>query len=157
VSLGLGVVGRKSWQKLALSFVPGWLLFAREVWQAIIERTQETTQRQVHVATQLSRVNDALSFLAEVNVTRSQHLATFQGNVEIWAKNHQDEVANLERQLREAQEEIKKVAVRIPIPTTPPPRVRTPTLLPSPRPLSPPKMRHHRPPAIPPSPQAPNP
>jgi len=55
----------------------------RIVWQAIIERTNEANERQICQATQLARVNDALSFLAEANMARNQHLANFQGNVEL--------------------------------------------------------------------------
>jgi len=57
--------------------------FAHNVWQAILERTDEDNQRQICQATQLTRFNDALAFLAEANTARSQHLATFQGNVEL--------------------------------------------------------------------------
>ena len=57
--------------------------FAHNVWQAILERTDEDNQRQICQATQLTRFNDALAFLAEANTARSQHLATIQGNVEL--------------------------------------------------------------------------
>ena len=53
------------------------------VWQAIIERTNEANERQICQATQLTQVNDALSFLAEANTAQNQHLANFQGNVEL--------------------------------------------------------------------------
>jgi len=56
---------------------------ARNIWQAIIEHTNEANERQICQATQLARVNDALSFLAEANTARNQHLANFQGNVEL--------------------------------------------------------------------------
>ena len=56
---------------------------ARNVGQAIIERTNEANEQQISQATQLTRVNDALSFLAEANTARNQHLANFQGNVEL--------------------------------------------------------------------------
>jgi len=91
--------------------------FAREIWQAIIDKTKEADQRQICQATQLARVNDALAFLGEANIARSQHLATFQGNVEIWAADHQRRVAALEKQLQEA---IQGIATRIPIPPSPP-------------------------------------
>jgi len=39
----------------------------RNIWQVIIERTNEANERQICQATQLARVNDALSFLAEAN------------------------------------------------------------------------------------------
>jgi hypothetical protein len=71
--------------------------FAREVWQAIIENTQEATQRQIGQATQLARVNDALALQAEANVARSKYLATFQGNVELCANNYQRKVDTLEQ------------------------------------------------------------
>jgi len=70
---------------------------AKDIWQAIIECTQESNERQICQATQLARVNDALSFLAETNAARNQHLANFQGNVELWATAHQDQVSTLER------------------------------------------------------------
>jgi len=40
---------------------------ARKIWQAIIERTNEANERQICQATQLTQVNDALSFLVEAN------------------------------------------------------------------------------------------
>jgi len=68
-------------------------------------------------------------------VARSQHLANFQGNVELWAEEHQkraDEqqqwVEYLEQQLQEAREETRRqaealqlLAARIPVPETPRP------------------------------------
>jgi len=69
---------------------------ARNIWQAILEHTSEANERQICQATQLAQVNDALSFLAEANAARNQHLANFQGNVEIWAAAHQNRVAALE-------------------------------------------------------------
>jgi len=109
--------------------------FAHNVWGAIIERTQEADQKQVGQATQLTRLNDSISFLAEANVARSQHLANFQGNVELWAEEHQkraDEqqqwVEYLERQLQKAREEARRqaealqlLAARIPVLETPRP------------------------------------
>lgn len=89
---------------------------ARNIWQAIIERTNEATQRQVYQATQLARVNDALAFLGEANTARHQHLATFQGNVELWADEHQRRVAELERELQHARTKIQQIITRIPLP-----------------------------------------
>jgi len=40
---------------------------ARNIWQAIIEHTNQANKRQICQATQLAGVNDALSFLAEAN------------------------------------------------------------------------------------------
>jgi len=88
---------------------------ARNVWQAIIERTNEANEQQICQATQLTRVNDALSFLAEANTARNQHLANFQGNVELWVASHQNRVAALKNQLREARAEIQRIATRIPL------------------------------------------
>jgi len=91
--------------------------FAHNVWGAIIERTQEADKKQVGQATQLTRLNDSISFLAEANVARSQHLANFQGNVELWAEEHQKQadrqqqrVEYLEQQLQEAREEARQQA-----------------------------------------------
>jgi len=109
--------------------------FAHNVWSAIIEQTQEADQKQVGQATQLARLNDSISFLAEANVARSQHLANFQGNVELWAEEHQkradkqqQRVEYLEHQLQEAREEARRqaealqlLAAQIPAPETPRP------------------------------------
>jgi len=43
---------------------------AQSVWQIIIERTDEVDQHQICQATQLTRVNDVLAFLAKPNTTR---------------------------------------------------------------------------------------
>jgi hypothetical protein len=94
--------------------------FAREVWQAMIENTQEATQRQICQATQLARVNDALALQAEANLARSEHLATFQGNVELWANEHQRKIGTLEQELRKAQDQIRRIATQVPVPETPP-------------------------------------
>jgi len=146
---------------------------ARNIWQAIIERTNEANERQICQATQLARVNDALSFLAEANIARNQHLANFQGNVELWAAAHQNRVATLENQLREARAEIQHIATRIPLPATPPvpagppawrspirqistsaPSAHSAPVLGSPLQLNPgPRSRRQRPPAVPTTPE----
>jgi len=99
----------------------------RNVWQTIIEGTNEANERQICQATQLARVNDALFFLAEANTARNQHLANFQGNVELWAAAHQNRVATLENQLQEARAEIQHIATRIPLPAMPPVSAGPPT------------------------------
>jgi len=120
--------------------------FAHNVWGAIIERTQEADQKQIGQTTQLARLNDSISFLAEANVARSQHLANFQGNVELWAEEHQkradeqqQQVEYLERQLQEAREEARQqaealqlLAARIPAPETPAPASQSPPPEPAP-------------------------
>jgi len=132
--------------------------FAQNVWQAIIERTQEAQQQQVGQAMQLARIKDALSFLSEADLARSHHLATFQGNVESWAAAHQDKVAALQKELKDARQDIQRLATRIPLPTatpspappSPPPpplgqRWRSPPRLPStsaPGPSSPTASEH---------------
>ena len=93
--------------------------FARQVWQAIIERTAHADLRLAHQGTQLARLNDALAFLSETNVARNRHLAVFQGNVETWAKTQQDRIDALERQLADAQGEIRQVAAQVPLPNSP--------------------------------------
>jgi len=99
---------------------------AQKVWQAILDRTQEDNQRQICQATQLTRVNDALAFLAEANTARSQHLVTFQGSVELWAADHQRKVNRMERELRQARDEIRQIAIRIPLPGSPTTRLPSP-------------------------------
>jgi hypothetical protein len=88
--------------------------FSRQVWQGIIDHTQEAGLRQAHQATQLARLHDALAFLTETNVARNTHLATFQGNVETWAGEQQAKVSRLEQELKSAQDEIKRVAASVP-------------------------------------------
>jgi len=99
---------------------------AYNVWQAILERTDEDNQRQICEATQLTRVNDALAFLAEANTARSQHLAPIQGNVELWAADHQRKMSRVEEDLRRAREDIRRIATRIPLPGSPRPRAPNP-------------------------------
>jgi len=103
---------------------------AQNVWQAILERTDEDNQRQIcQAGTQLTRVNDGLAFLAEANAARSRHLATFQGNVELWAADHQRKMTQVEEELRRARNEIRWLATQIPLPSSPK------TRRPSPEPL----------------------
>jgi len=110
----------EEWIRSELStVVNAYQSLARNIWQAIIESTDEANERQICQATQLAWVNDALSFLAEANTARNQHLANLQGNVDLWAAAHQERVATLEKQLREARMEIQQVATRIPLPATP--------------------------------------
>jgi len=94
-------------------------LLAHNIWQAILEHTDEDNQRQICQATQLSRVNGTLAFLAKANVAGSQHLATFQGNVELWAADHQRKMAQVEEELRQARNKIRRIATRIPLPGSP--------------------------------------
>jgi len=110
-----------------LSAANAYQSLTRNVWQAIFERTNEANERQICQATQLAQVNDALSFLAEANTARNQHLANFQGNVELWAAAHQNWVSTLENQLQEARAEIQRIATRIPQVATPPVPVGPPT------------------------------
>jgi len=129
--------------------------FTRNVWQAIIERTNEATEGQVCQATQLARVNDALAFLGEANTARNQHLATFQGNVELWATHHQQKVAELQQEQRQAQNDIQRLATQVPLPPaspSPPP----PPLPPLPRSRTP-AQQQWRCPARPSSTSAPDP
>jgi len=108
--------------------------FAQNVWQEIIKRTQEANQQQISQALQLARVNNALAFLGEANTARNQHLATFQGNVELWAADHTQKMATVEQELRQARRDIQQLVVRIPLP----PATRSPTPPPLP-PTTPPR------------------
>jgi len=105
--------------------------FAQNVWAAIIERTDEAAQQQIGQATQLARINDALAFHREADIARNQHLATFQGNVELWAKEHQAKVSYLEEQLSKTQEAVRRVATMVPAPASPPKTWRSPARPPS--------------------------
>jgi len=99
---------------------------AHNIWQAILERTDEDNQRQMCQATQLTQVNDALAFLAEANTTRSHHLANFQGNIELWTADHQEKMNRVEEELRQARDEIRRIATRIPLPGLPQARAPSP-------------------------------
>jgi len=125
--------------------------FTRHVWQAIIEKTNEATEKQVCQSMQLARVQDALSFLGEAHNARNEHIAAFQGNVESWARDHQDRVSalehdhqervsTLEQDLRNAKAEISRLASRVPLPASParPPATKpaTPSAWRSPAPPS---------------------
>jgi len=166
----------EEWIRSELSVAANtYLSLVRNVWQAIIKRTKEANEQQICQATQLVRVNDALSFLTEANTARNQHLANFQGNVELWATAHHRRVSTLKTQLRETRAEIQRIATRIPLPMTPdrpvpsgPSTWRSPTrptststpyaphsqpALGSPLCLNPvPMFRQHRPPAVPTTP-----
>jgi len=121
------------------------------VWQAILERTDEDNQQQICQATQLIRVNDALVFLAEANTARSQHLADFQGNVELWAADHQRKMNRVEEELRQARDEIRRIATQIPLPGSPKGRAPSPEPLQLWRsPISPPTTSAATAPAAPP-------
>jgi len=94
-----------------------------------MELTTKDNQRQICQATQLTRVIDAFALLNEANTTRSQHLATFQGNVELWVADHQRKVNKVEEQLRKVRNEIQRIATRIPLlgsPNTRPPSPEPP-------------------------------
>jgi len=107
--------------------------FIQQIWEAIIEQTKKAEVQRLHQATQVARMKDAMAFPVEADVARNQYLTLFQGNVEKWATDHQQKVdglererrrdqvrmARLERQLAEAQEEIRKVAVAVPLPQIP--------------------------------------
>ena len=91
---------------------------AQNIWQVIIERMSEANQRQICQATQLVRVNNTLAFLGGANTAWGQHLATFQGNVELWAADHQRKMTKVEDELRQARDEIQWIATRILLPTS---------------------------------------
>jgi len=117
----------ENWVRTELAnTVNAYQTLAQNVWQAILERTDKSNQWQICQAIQLTRVNDALAFLAEANIARSQHLATFQGNVELWAADHQRKMNRVEEELQRAREEIRRIATRIPLLRSPRRRVTSP-------------------------------
>jgi len=103
-------------------------MLAQNIWQAIRVRTNEDSQREICQATQLTHVNDVLAFLVEANVAQSQHLTTFQGNVELWSADHQRKMTQVEEELQQARDEIQRIATRIPISSSP--KIRRPSLQP---------------------------
>jgi len=91
----------ENWVRTELANVANaYQTLAQNVWQAILERTDEDNQQQICQTAQLTRVNDALAFLTKVNIARSQHLATFQGNVELWSTDYQRKMTQVEEELR---------------------------------------------------------
>jgi len=124
---------------------------SQNIWQAILERTDEDNQWQICQATQLTHVNDVLTFLGEANAARSQHLATFQGNVELWVADHQRKMTQVEEELRQARNEIRPLATRIPLPGSPKTRRLSPEPLQLWRiPVRPPTTSAATAPAVPP-------
>ena len=121
--------------------------FTRQVWEAIIEHSKMSDLHQVHEATQVARMHDAVAFLSQANLARNVHLMEFQGNVEKWAADHQKKLETLERQrnedqdrmagleqwLAQVQNELLRVATTVPLPATPAGRIR-----PTPSPGAPP-------------------
>jgi len=65
-------------------------------------------------------------FPDDSSVTQGQHLATFQGNVELWAADHQRKMNQVEGELGQAREEIHRIATYIPLAGSPRTRVTTP-------------------------------
>jgi len=93
--------------------------FDCQVWEAIIERTQEAEVQRLHQTTQVTRMHHAITFLTEANLARNQNMATFQGNVEKWAQAHQKKVNDLEQTQAGTQENLVKVATQVPLPESP--------------------------------------
>jgi len=112
--------------------------FTRQVWEAIIEHSKMSDLHQVHEATQVARMHDAVAFLSQANLARNVHLMEFQGNVEKWAADHQkkletlarqrnedqDRMAGLEKRLAQVQNELLRVATTVPLPATLAGRIR---------------------------------
>ena len=96
-------------------------------------------------------MNDGHAFLAEANAAPSQHLATFQGNIELWVADHQRKMTQVKEELRRARDEIRWFATRIPLHGSP----RTRRLSPEPlqlwrSPVRPPSTSNATVPAAPP-------
>jgi len=72
----------------------------------------EEMQR-MHQATQVARMHDAVAFLSEANLTRNTHLMEFQGNVEKWAADQQQNVETLDRQRNEDQRRMAGLEPRL--------------------------------------------
>ena len=63
--------------------------FTMGVWQAILTHNEETGQQAVYQATQITRINDALSFLQTADLQRNQEQAIFRRNLSEWADRQQ--------------------------------------------------------------------
>ena len=63
--------------------------FTMEVWQAILTRNEEPGQQAVYQAMQITRINDALSFLQTADLQRNQEQAIFRRNLGEWADRQQ--------------------------------------------------------------------
>jgi len=63
--------------------------FTMEVWQAILTCNKEPGQQAVYQAMQITRINDALSFLQTADLQRNQEQAIFRRNLSEWADRQQ--------------------------------------------------------------------
>jgi hypothetical protein len=109
--------------------------FTRQVWEGISAHTADVAYQQIHQATQLTRLHDALAYQAEANIARGQHLAKFEGDVTNWAAQSDARARRLEEELAAAKNEIQQLAGRIPLPSSRPATPAAPTYLRGPPPL----------------------
>jgi len=69
--------------------------FTMEVWQAILTCNEEPGQQAVYQAMQITRINDALSFLQTADLPRNQEQAIFHRNLSEWADHQQTTINQL--------------------------------------------------------------
>jgi len=60
-----------------------------DVWQAILTSNEESGQQAMFQAMQITRLNDALSFLQTADLQRNQEQAIFCRNLREWADRQQ--------------------------------------------------------------------
>jgi len=63
--------------------------FTMDVWQAILTSNEESGQQAMFQAMQITRLNDALSFLQTADLQRKQEQAIFRRNLREWADRQQ--------------------------------------------------------------------
>jgi hypothetical protein len=63
--------------------------FTMDVWQAILTHNEESGQQAMFQAMQITRLNDALSFLQTADLQRNQEQAIFRRNLSEWADRQQ--------------------------------------------------------------------
>jgi hypothetical protein len=110
--------------------------FSQQVWEGIAATTTNLGLQQAHQGTQLAHLHNTLAFQLEANITRSQHLVKFQGDVTFWATRQTARTEKLEEELRRAKKEISHLATLIPVPASHAATPLPPTFLQGPNPLA---------------------
>jgi hypothetical protein len=123
--------------------------FTLEVWREIVTRSEETGQQATYQAMQITRINDALTFLQTADLQRNQEQVVFRQNLEEWAGRQQTATEQLvaEQQRIRAEIDSNQAAIQQVAETLPTKRRKNPSYLQA-APVAGPS-RRVRPPAIP--------
>jgi len=87
--------------------------FTMDVWQAILTRNEESGQQAMFQAMQITRLNDALSFLQTADLQRNQEQAIFRRNLREWADRQQTATNQLLQEQQRLQTEVDSTQAAI--------------------------------------------